>query len=143
MNDVPRTWFAVRVRPRAEIEVIDELRRVGLAGWAPMAKRYSAIGQTIVEPAFPGYVLAALPEPIEPEFGAVLGISDVCSFLGGERPEPIQAVAVSTLQVRERIGHFDSTRRGPAKLLRGRGLDQAAADQLVARLGRRTAAAAA
>ena len=143
-DDRPRRWFAVRVAPQSESAVVAALADAGLSGWAPMSTRWRGSGsarQKVTTPAFPTYVFAALPEPAADHFGIVIGLRAVKGFLGGAQPEPVSALAVSLLQMRERFGHFNFTRTRPARTVHENSLDRRAVDRLVARLDHRAAAA--
>ncbi|WP_281010706.1 transcription termination/antitermination NusG family protein [Lichenibacterium ramalinae] len=143
-DDRPRRWFAVRVAPQSESAVMAALADAGLSGWAPMSTRWrgSAAGrQKMTAPAFPTYVFAALPEPVANHFGIVVGLRGVRGFLGGARPEPVSAVAVSLLQMRERFGHFDETRTRPPRTVHETPADRRIVDRLVAHLNPKAVAA--
>ena len=120
------------------------LADAGMSGWAPMLTQWrgsAANRQKVTMSAFPTYVFAALPEPVADHFGIVVGLRGVRSFLGGAQPEPVSAVAVSLLQMRERFGHFDETRTRPPRTVHETPADRRAVDRLVARLDHKAVAA--
>jgi transcription antitermination factor NusG len=96
---VPREWYAIRVRARAEETVAAALRAKGMESFLPCWEErrvYSDRIQRVSVAAFPGYLFCRIAAP---ERLTVLNTDGALTFAGTQRtPEAIPDDVISALQ---------------------------------------------
>ena len=92
-------WYAVKVRTRSELAVVDQFALRGLTAFSPCTKlwkRYADRRKQIEQPLFPGYVFCRLdvaqrlPVLMTPGVAHIVGI--------GQTPEPVPTHEIFSLQ---------------------------------------------
>ena len=98
-----RAWFAVRAKPRREMEAEENLRAQGFAAWCPRIRkrvRHARRETVKLAPLFPGYLFVQLG-PEERRWTTIRstrGVAYVVCF-GGRYPE-VPAAFIAELQAR-------------------------------------------
>lgn len=110
-------WYAVRTATRRERQALAALSERGFTAFLPMETRIrqtSFTREVVDTPLFPGYMFVLCREE---DFRPILDVEGVHAFVcqsradGEPTPAPFPAAAILGLQIEERSGMFDRTRK--------------------------------